>query len=104
MNAAQEPIQVHLPDGTVKEFASGVTPFQVAESISPRLAAASVVARIKPLDGADGAKTHVDAGKEGDAAHAMYAPQDTQAERLVDLSTPLHGSVKLQLLTEKDPD
>ena len=105
MNAVQDPIQVHLPDGTVKEFAAGVTPFQVAESISPRLAAASVVARIQPLNGATPEKTESPAnGKEGGDAAAMYASEDAQAERLVDLSTPLNEGVKLQLLTEKDPD
>src|ERR1700733_3243327 len=105
MNAVQDPIQGHLPDGTVKEFAAGVTPFQVAEGISPRLAAASVVARIQPLNGATPAKTESPANsKEGGDAAAMYASEDAQAERLVDLSTPLNESVKLQLLTEKDPD
>jgi threonyl-tRNA synthetase len=105
MNAVQDPIQVHLPDGSVKEFAAGVTPFQVAESISPRLAAASIVARIQPLNGATPVKTESGASQKesGDAA-AMYASDDAQAERLVDLSTPLNESVKLQLLTEKDPD
>ena len=108
MNAVPDPmpdqIQVHLPDGSVKEFAAGITPFQVAESISPRLAAASVVARIKPLNAAEPAKTGSGAAeKDGDAA-AMYASENAQAERLVDLGTPLNESVKLQLLTEKDPD
>ena len=34
----------------------------------------------------------------------MYAAEDTQVERLVDLSMPLTEDVELQLLTEKDPD
>jgi threonyl-tRNA synthetase len=105
MNAVQDPIQVHLPDGSVKEFAAGVTPFQVAESISPRLAAASVVARIKPLNATASATTESEASaKEGDDTAAMYASADGHVERLVDLSTPLNESVQLQLLTEKDPD
>ena len=102
MNAVQDSIQVHLPDGSVKEFAPGVTPFQVAESISPRLAAASVVARIQPLKAAGETTAKTDGA--GDDAAAMYAKEDTAAERLVDLSTPLQENVKLQLLTEKDPD
>jgi threonyl-tRNA synthetase len=102
MNAVQDPIQVHLPDGSVKEFAAGVTPFQIAESISPRLAAASVVARIKPLNSGEATAARTDS-TDGDA-DAMYASEDAQAERLVDLSTPLNESVTLQLLTEKDPD
>ncbi len=34
----------------------------------------------------------------------MYAANDPNAERLVDLSTPITTDVSLQLLTEKDPD
>jgi threonyl-tRNA synthetase len=90
-------IHVTLPDGTVKEFAAGVTPFQVAESISPRLAAASVVARIRPLHAETAAAAAADEA-------AMYAAENPEAERLVDLSTPLKEDVALQLLTEKDPD
>jgi threonyl-tRNA synthetase len=90
-------IQIKLPDGSLRKFPSGTIPLQVAESISPRLAAASVVARIKPLHAA--AAAAVSTGEE-----AMYAAEDTQAERLVDLSTPLLEDVELQLLTEKDPD
>jgi threonyl-tRNA synthetase len=99
MNASASEIQVQLPDGSFKQFAAGTTPFQVAESISPRLAAASVVARIKPLASA---ATPTAQTAEGDAA--MYAAPDAQSERLVDLSTPLNEDVALQLLTEKDPD
>jgi threonyl-tRNA synthetase len=90
-------IEVKLPDGTTKSFPDGTTPLQVAESISPRLAAASVVARIKPLHAT--APVATSSGEE-----AMYAPEDTQAERLVDLATPLTEDVELHLLTEKDPD
>ncbi|GGH01853.1 threonine--tRNA ligase [Silvibacterium dinghuense] len=106
MSALQDQIQVHLPDGSVKDFAAGVTPFQVAESISPRLAAASVVARIQPLDSnttETGPKETPGAAATSDDA-AMYAAEDANAPRLVDLATPLTTSVKLQLLTEKDPD
>ena len=49
MNAKN--IAVHLPDGAVREVPSGTTPFDIANSISPRLAAASVVARLTPLNG-----------------------------------------------------
>ena len=42
-------IAVHLPDGAIREVPSGTTPLEIANSISPRLAAASVVARITPL-------------------------------------------------------
>jgi len=44
-------IAVHLPDGAIREVPSGTTPLEIANSISPRLAAASVVARLIPLGG-----------------------------------------------------
>ncbi len=39
-------IKVTFPDGSVREFAKGTTAFQVAESISPRLAADSLAAEV----------------------------------------------------------
>jgi threonyl-tRNA synthetase len=92
-------IQVQLPDGSVREVPSGTTPLSIAESISPRLAQASVVARIRPLKAAPIAAS---SGTTGEAA--MYAAEDTHAERLVDLSTPLQEDVALELLTDKAPD
>ncbi|HUY81708.1 MAG TPA: threonine--tRNA ligase [Acidobacteriaceae bacterium] len=97
MSSAENSIQVKLPDGTVKQFAVGTTPLHVAESISPRLASASVVARIKPMHAAAAAAATTD-------EEAMYAAENTQAERIVDLSTPLNEDVELSLLTEKDTD
>ena len=97
MGDSKDLIRVKLPDGTVKEFASGVTPLKVAESISPRLAAAAVVARVRPA-AAEGASD----AQSGEAS--MYAAENPHAERLVDLSAPLTGDISLQLLTEKDPD
>ena len=97
MSSAENSIQVQLPDGSIKQFPAGATPLQVAESISPRLAAASVVARVKPL-------YTVAATKTASGEEAMYAAEDSHAERLVDLSTPLKEDVALQLLTEKEPD
>jgi threonyl-tRNA synthetase len=42
-------IKIQLPDGSVREVPRGTTPFDIANSISPRLAAVVVVARVKPL-------------------------------------------------------
>ena len=92
-------IQVQLPDGSVREVPSGTTPLAIAESISPRLAQAAVVARIRPLKAAPVAAASADASEA-----SMYGAEDTHAERLVDLTAPLHEDVALQLLTEKDPD
>jgi len=92
-------IQVQLPDGSVREVASGTTPLAIAESISPRLAQASVVARIRPLKA--GAVAAV--SPEGSES-SMYGAGDPHAERLVDLTTPLEEDVALQLLTERDAE
>jgi threonyl-tRNA synthetase len=73
-----EPIHVTLPDGKVQEVPNGTTPADIARKISPRLADAALVARVaEPNDGAG---------------------------ELIDLRRPLDHDVKLQILTEKDPD
>jgi threonyl-tRNA synthetase len=101
MSSPENLIQVQLPDGTLKSFPSGATAFDVANSISPRLAAASVVARIQPLQSSAAAAEKTE--DEGGEA-SMYAANDPNAERLVDLNAPLPGDVRLQLLTERDPE
>jgi threonyl-tRNA synthetase len=73
-----EPIHITLPDGEVQEVAKGTTPADIAKKISPRLADAALVARVA-------------------------APNDGAGE-LIDLRRPLEQDVKLQILTEKDPD
>jgi threonyl-tRNA synthetase len=73
-----EQIHITLPDGSVKDVPKGTTPADVAKSISPRLADAALVARV-------------------------IAPNDGEGE-LIDLRRPLDGDVKLQILTDKDPD
>jgi threonyl-tRNA synthetase len=101
-------IAIHLPDGSIRQVPSGTTPLEIANSISPRLAAASLVARITPVstppvqnsgDGQSGGHSHDDS-----AEASMYAAEDASAPRLVDLSTPLKADAKLELVTEKDPD
>jgi threonyl-tRNA synthetase len=96
-------IKVQLPDGSVREVPQGTTPYDVATSISPRLAAAVVVARIKPLGTGT---THASADEEAKSEQteaAMYSGQDAAGERLVDLSAPLTDDVSLELLKENDP-
>ena len=44
-------IHVTLPDGSVKEFPKGTTPVEIAKSISPRLADAALVAKVRATDG-----------------------------------------------------
>jgi threonyl-tRNA synthetase len=104
MSANADSIKVHLPDGTVKEFPAGSTSYDVAMSISPRLASAAVVARIAPLTTTTTTEIEKpeDAHEAGEAS--MYGAAAENAERLVDLSAPLYQDVRLQLLTEKDED
>ena len=71
-------IHITLPDGSVKDVPKGTTPAEVAKSISPRLADAALVARVT-------------------------VPNDGDGE-LIDLRRPLESDVKLQILTDKDPD
>ena len=73
-----EPIHITLPDGKVQKVPKGTTPADIARGISPRLADAALVARVA-------------------------APNDGAGE-LIDLRRPLDHDVKLQILTEKDPD
>ena len=99
-------IAVHLPDGAIREVPSGTTPLDIANSVSPRLAAASIAARIAPLAAAAAQSSARDSHSPGEepSEAAMYAAEDTAAPRLVDLSTPLTASSRLELVTEKDPD
>lgn len=100
-------IAVHLPDGAVREVPEGTTPLEIANSISPRLAAASVVARVAPVStAADQSSARDGQSSEGqsDSEAGMYAAEQSGAPRLVDLTTPLTADTRLELVTEKDPE
>src|SRR3982074_2452076 len=88
-------IHVTLPDGKVQEVPKGTTPADIARKISPRLADAALVARITATNGVPGA-----AGSGSDAANQGGQNQG----ELIDLRRPLDHDVKLQILTDKDPD
>ena len=96
-------IQIQLPDGSVRSVAAGTTPYDIAFAISPRLAAASVVARIEPVNAPVAVAAEAIDDKQASEA-SMYAGADAHAARLVDLATPLQEDVKLQLLTERDAE
>jgi threonyl-tRNA synthetase len=98
---SSQTIAVHLPDGAIREVPSGTTPLDIANSISPRLAAVAVVARLTPLTVAEEESVHSD-GQSAEAT--MYAAEDSAAPRLVDLATPLTADTRLELITEKDPE
>jgi threonyl-tRNA synthetase len=93
-------IKIQLPDGSIREVAPGTSPLDIANSISPRLAAAVVVARIAPLTPA--AVSANEAALEA-SEEAMYAATASNEPRIVDLTTPLHEDVSLELLKESDP-
>jgi threonyl-tRNA synthetase len=90
-------IRIQLPDGSVREVPPGTTPLDIANSISPRLAAAVVVARIRPL-----ASITATNGAEDAASEASMYGAATTGERLVDLTAPLNEDVALELLKETD--
>src|SRR5271167_4504734 len=80
-----EQVQVTLPDGKVQEVPKGTTPADIARKISPRLADAALVARVTATNGTP-------------------LPNAPDLGELIDLRRPLEENVKLQILTEKDPD
>jgi threonyl-tRNA synthetase len=94
-------IEIQLPDGSVRTVPSGTTPLDIANQISPRLAAAVVVARIRPLASA-GAPSDPDAPSASEESMYAGSVTDTDGARLVDLSTPLTESSALWLLKEQD--
>ncbi len=85
----------HVPPGT--------TPLDIATGISPRLAAAVVVARIRPLTTTP-AEEGASATEAGATEEAMYSGHASAGDgtRIVDLSQPLHEDVALELLKETD--
>ena len=102
-------IQVTLPDGSKKEVPSGTTPLDIARSISPRLADAALVAKIKPsaISGQQSALGRLMDNNLQNARKApasMHAPAAKDGWQFADLSKPLEEDVDLRLLTDRDPD
>ena len=73
-----ENIKVKLPDGTEKQVPKGASALDVAREISPRLADAALVARVRPINDGSG--------------------------QLVDLARPLERDAEVRILTERDPE
>ena len=96
-------LRIQLPDGQVREVAPGTTPLDIANSISPRLAAAVVVARVRPRSTTAIPETAEAEARATQTEEAMYAGHEPTGERLVDLSAPLTEDVVLELLKESDP-
>ena len=101
-SVSQETISIQLPDGSLRSVARGTTPLDIATSISPRLAAAVVVARIRPLKGTPNERaSEADSGASEEAMYSGH-PGSTDGTRIVDLSSPLQEDVALELLKESD--
>ncbi|MBQ2728663.1 MAG: TGS domain-containing protein, partial [Alistipes sp.] len=67
-------IKITFPDGSVREYAKGSTAFDVASSISPRLAADSLAASI------DGQTVDMMRPIEQDAAIKFYKWDDAEGK------------------------
>ena len=67
-------IKITFPDGSVREFAKGTTAFQIAESISPRLAADSLAASV------NGAIVDMMRPIEEDASVKFYKWEDEEGK------------------------
>jgi threonyl-tRNA synthetase len=103
-------IQVTLPDGSKKEVSRGATPLDIARSISPRLADAALVAKIKQSaitsqhSAADHSGNTTESGQPGNTPASMHAAKSKDGWQFADLSKPLESDVELRLLTDKDPE
>ena len=65
-------VKITFPDGSVKEFAAGTTAYQIAESISPRLAADSLAASV------NGATVDLSRPIDEDASVKFYKWEDEE--------------------------
>ncbi|HEV7676017.1 MAG TPA: threonine--tRNA ligase, partial [Candidatus Angelobacter sp.] len=98
-----ENIQVTLPDGSKKEVPQGTTPLDIARSISPRLADAALVAKVKPSAGGN-QPSAAEPNENGKAPSSMHAAAAKDGWEFADLSKPLQEDVNLRLLTDRDPE
>jgi threonyl-tRNA synthetase len=81
----------------------GTTPLEIANAISPRLAAACVVAKLSPVTTTPAPKD-VEGSEDIASDAAMYSSASGAGPRLVDLSTPLTEDTQLSLIRENDPE
>ena len=102
MSATETTIHVTLPDGSAKEVPKGTTPLDIAKSISPRLADAALVAKIKlPAASQQSVEPPPDGGI---APTSMHAHQSKDGWQFADLTKPLDQDVQLRLMTDRDPE
>jgi threonyl-tRNA synthetase len=74
-------VTVSLPDGSTRDYPTGVTPAEVAASIGRRLAQAAVAARV------DGALVDLDRPLEGDAQLAVVTAESPEGLEILRHST-----------------
>ena len=67
-------IKIKFPDGNVKEFEKGVTPFQIAESISPRFASDVLASKV------NGEEWDISRPIEEDASIQLYKWDDEEGK------------------------
>ena len=67
-------INITFPDGSVKQFEAGVTPYQIAESISPRFAADVLAAKV------NGQEWNISRPVEGDASIELFKWDDPEGK------------------------
>ena len=79
-------IKITFPDNSVKEFAAGTTPLQIAESISQRLAQDVLAAKVNDQD------WDLTRPIEGDATIQLYKWDDPEGKHAFwHSSARLHG-------------
>ena len=67
-------IKITFPDGNTKEFESGITPYQIAESISPRFAKEVLAAKV------DGQEWDISRPIESDSAIELFKWEDPEGK------------------------
>jgi len=88
-------LQVTLPDGSVRQVPSGTSPFDIAQSISPRLADAALVAKV------DGKLFDLKRPLDHDSALQILTPKDEEALEVYRHSTAhLCAAAVLELFPE----
>src|SRR5580765_2118999 len=102
---SQANIQVTLPDGSKKDVPSGTTPLEIARSISPRLADAALVAKVRPAAGeSQPAAAEGEQPDGGKTPPSMHAPHSKGGWQFADLNKSLDQDVDLRLLTDRDQE
>jgi len=90
-------INITFPDGSVKQFEAGVTPFQIAESISPRFAADVLAAKVNGEDWDISRPVNADAAIElfkWDDPEGKHAFWHSSAHLLAEALQELYPGVK----------